>query len=202
MAITGRYDEARGDMARARAGFTDLRLDLMAAYLALLVALAEMLAGDPEAAERSARDARAIVGGPGDRWYQAMVNVDLAAAVIAQDRPGEDGAAAVAAIDEVPAPCDVEWSIKRHMVRARVAGRAGERERALEEARAAVGEAGPTDLLLVRADAERTLAELLDAAGRRDEARAAARRALALDDRKGNVPAAQRTRRLLAALGA
>ena len=90
-------------------------------YLALLVALAETLAGDPVAAERAVRDAEAMVSGPGDRWYQAMVNVDLALTVIAQDRPA-DAAAVVEQIDAVPAPCDLEWAIKRHVARALVAG--------------------------------------------------------------------------------
>ena len=65
MAMTGHYDEARGDMTRARAGFADLRLDLMAAYLALLVALAESLVGDPVAAERAVATPRRWSPGPG-----------------------------------------------------------------------------------------------------------------------------------------
>jgi tetratricopeptide (TPR) repeat protein len=201
MAMIGRYDEACGDLARARAGLADLRLDLMAAYLALLVALAENLVGDPVAAERAVRDAEAIVSGPGDRWYQSMVNVDLAHAVIAQGRDA-DAAAAVVRIDTAPAPCDREWVIKRHAARAQVAMRAGDEARSLEEARAAVARAEPTGLLVVRADVHRTLAEALHAAGHTAEAVAEARRALALDERKANVVAAATTRRLLASLGA
>ena len=194
--MVGRYEEARGDMRLARAGFADLRLYLMAAYLALLVALAELLAGDPVAAERAVRDAEAMVSGPGDRLYQVMVNVDLAATVIAQDRPA-DAAAVIERIDAVPAPCDLEWSVKRHIARAHVASRAGDLAAGLEEAEAAVALAEPTPLLLVRADAQRTLAAVLRAAGRTDDAAAAARRALALDERKGNLVAAAATRRLL-----
>ena len=201
LVMVGRYEEARGEMRLARAGFADLRLDLMAAYLALLVALAEMLANDPVAAEQAVRDAEAMVSGPGDRWYQAMVNVDLALTVIAQDRPA-DAAAAVEQIDAVPAPCDLEWAIKRHIARAHLATRAGDRIAGLEEAETAVKLAEATALLLVRADAQRTLAEGLRAAGRIDEAAEAARRALALDERKGNLVAAATTRRLLADLGA
>ena len=198
--MVGRSEEARGDMDEARAGFADLRLDLMAAYLALLVALAEMVAGDPVAAERAVRDAEAMVSGPGDRWYQAMVNVDLALTVIAQDRPA-DAAAVVEQIDEVPAPCDLEWVLKRHAARARVAARAGDLAAALAEAETAAALAEATPLLLVRADVQRTLAEVLRAAGRVDDALAAAGRALALDERKGNLVAAAATRRLLAELG-
>ncbi len=199
MAMIGRYDEARGEMEHARAGFADLRLDLMAAYLALLVALAEMLAGDPVAAERAVRDAEAMVSGPGDRWYQGMVNVDLAQTIIAQGRDA-DALAVIAQIDAVPAPCDLEWSIKRHIARARVAARAGDHVAALAEAEAAVATAEPTTLLLVKADAQRALAEAHRAAGAAGDAAAALRQALALDVRKGNLVAAAATRRLLAEL--
>ena len=57
-------------------------------------------------------------------------------------------------------------------------------------------------LLLVRADAQRRLAAMLRASGRTDDAVAAARRALALDEPKGNLVAAAATRALLAELGA
>jgi DNA-binding SARP family transcriptional activator len=201
MAMTGRYDEARGDMARARAGFTELRVDLMAAYLALLVALAESLVGDPVAAERAVRDAEAMVSGPGDRWYQSMINVDFAHAIIAQGRDA-DAIAAVRRIDLVPAPCDLQWMVKRLTGRARIAARAGDHDRAVAEARAAVAAARPCGLILLKADAERTLGEVLRGAGQIDEAKTVLGRALALDEAKHNLVAAAATRRLLASLGA
>jgi DNA-binding SARP family transcriptional activator len=198
-AMIGRYDEARAEVEQARAGFADLRLDLQAAYLALLVALAEMLAGDAVAAEGAVRDAEAMVSGPGDRWYQAMVNVDLAPTVIAQGR-WADAAAVLERIEAMPAPCDVTWVIKRHIVRARVAANAGDAGVAIDEAETAVAVAEPTSLLLARADAQRALAEAHRAARRPGDAAAALRRALALDERKGNLAAAALTERLLAEL--
>ena len=147
------------------------------------------------------REAEAMVSGPGDCWYRAMVNVDFAHAIIAQGR-NADAAAAVERIDLVPAPCDLQWIVKRHAGRARVAARAGDHARAVEEARAAVAAAEPCGLVLLKADAERTLAEALQAAGRNDEAVAAGRRALALDEAKQNLVAAAATRRQLASLGA
>ena len=53
-----------------------------------------------------------MVSGSGD-FYGALVNVDLARALIAQGRAA-DAAAAVARIDNEPAPCDREWVVKRH----------------------------------------------------------------------------------------
>src|SRR4029079_16835645 len=78
---------------------------------------------------------------------------------------------------------------------------AGDHAGALAEARAGVVVADPTSLLLVRADAHRMLAEVLRAAGRGEEAACAAREALALDERKGNLVAAAARRRVLAEIG-
>jgi hypothetical protein len=56
--------------------------------------------------------------------------------------------------------------------------------------------------VLCRANAHRTLAELLWASGRCEEAAHAVRRALALDDAKANAVAAAATRERFAALPA
>jgi hypothetical protein len=63
-----------------------------------------------------------------------------------------------------------------------------------------VAVAEPTSLLLARADAQRALAEAHRVARRPAEAVAALRRALALDERKGNLAAAAQTERQLAEL--
>jgi tetratricopeptide (TPR) repeat protein len=90
--------------------------------------------------------------------------------------------------------------IKRHTARALLAVQLGALERALAEARAAVAAAEGTGLIVFRADAFRALAEALRAAGRDEEASAAAGRALALDRAKANTAAAEATRRRFAAL--
>jgi DNA-binding SARP family transcriptional activator len=199
LAMAGRFDEARAAMALARDGLAELGLDATGAYFALLDALAETIAGDPAAAERAVLDAGAIVAESGDRWFLSMVNVDLAHAILAQNRPA-DAAAAVARIDTVPAPCDPEWTIKRHAARALVAASADDLDRAIQEAHAAVRAADHPELILLAADAHRTLAEVLRAGGREAEAAAAVGRALALDEAKGNIAAAAATRRRFAAL--
>jgi hypothetical protein len=128
---------------------------------------------------------------PDDRWYLSFVQVDLALALLAQD--GMAGAAeAVAAIDAQPAPCDVDWVIKRHTARALLAARTG--ERGLEDARAAVAAAEGTSLICCRANAHRAHAELLAATGDTSGAADAARRALALYEAKANAVAASTTR--------
>jgi DNA-binding SARP family transcriptional activator len=199
MSMIGRYDEARATMAEARAGLAELPLGVIAAYLALLEGIAETLAGDPAAAERAVRDAEAIISGSETRWYLAFIYVDLAHAILAQGRV-RDAAEAVARIDTLPAPCDAEWAIKRHTARALLAAREGDPERGLADARAAVAASDATGLLICRANAHRTLAELLLATDRPQAAAEAARRALALDEEKGNAVAAAGTRRHFAAL--
>ena len=199
LAMTVGYDEQRGDMARARVALAELRLREMAAYLAHLDAFAETLAGDPAAAERALLDAEAIVSESGDRWFLATVYVDLAHAILAQGRH-EDAAEAVARIETVPAPCDLQWVIKRHAARSLLAAQSGDLQRGLEEARMAVAAAEGTGMVVFCADAYRTLAEVLAAASRDEEASTAVGRALALDQAKANAVAASATRRRFASL--
>ena len=188
------HDDARSDMADARAGLAELHLGEIAAYLALLDAVAATVTGDLESAERAVRDADTLVAESGNHWYHALIHVDLAHVLIAQKR-WQEAEQAVARIEVLAAPCDAEWVIKRHTARALAAARAGEHERGLEDAHAGVAAAEESGLIVCRANAYRTLAELLWAAGRPDAAATAAGRALALDEAKVNVVAAATTRR-------
>ena len=196
--MTGRVDEAHSSLA-APAELADMRLGAFASYIALLDGMSAMLAGDPAGAERVLRDAEAVVAESDDRWYHSLILVDLAHAILAQHRT-QDAVEAVARIDAMPVPCNAEWVTKRHLARALLAAQTGELERGLEDARAAVAVAERTGMVLCCADAHRTLAELLLAAGRADEAVASARRALVLDEAKGNVAAAARFRARFPAL--
>jgi DNA-binding SARP family transcriptional activator/tetratricopeptide (TPR) repeat protein len=191
--FTGRHDDARSDMAAARAGLAELHLGEIAAYLALLDAVAETVTGDLESAERAVRDAEMLVSESGNHWYHAIIHVDLAHVLIAQSRL-QEAAEAVARIEVLAAPCDAEWVIKRHTARALAAAQAGEHERGLEDARAGVAAAEESRLILCCANSHRTLAELLWATGRTEAATTAARRALTLDEAKANVVAAASTR--------
>ena len=85
--------------------------------------------------------------------------------------------------------------IKRHTARALLAEAAGEHQRGLSEARAAVAAAEQTGRVICCANAHRALAKLLSATGRELDAATAARRALALDEAKGNLVGVAETRR-------
>ena len=190
-AMAGRFDAARAGMAGSREGLAELGLRQACAYMALFDAQLETLAGDPAAAERAVRDAERITAETGDRWFQATVRVDLAHALLRQG-VWRDAAAAVAEIDALPAPSDAEWVVKRLSARALLAAHRGALDEALDDARAAASAADVTKLLTFRADAHRTLAEVLALAGDGPAAEAAGREAVRLYEAKGNAAAAAR----------
>jgi len=130
----------------------------------------------------------------GDRWFQSTILVDRAHAILAQDRP-DAAAEAVARIDDVPAPSDMEWRVKRHAARGKLAAIEGNPDQALREARAATALADSTEMFTFRADAHRDLAEVATRCDRHEEARAAAATALALYEAKENVASAAQLRR-------
>jgi tetratricopeptide (TPR) repeat protein len=84
--------------------------------------------------------------------------------------------------------------------RAKVLARAGEVEQAEQLAREVIPYGERTDFIDMQADALRALAEVLAAAGKHEEARAAAQQALELHERKGNAASAARARALLDAI--
>ena len=149
-----------------------------------------MLAGDPAAAKAALDDAERVAGKIGDRWFHSTILVDRAHVVLALERSADDAAAAVARIEEIAAPNDHEWRIKRHSARGKLAARTGDSERALAEARAAVALADETELFLFRADARRDLVEVAIRCDAPEEAAQARATALALYRAKGNVAAA------------
>jgi hypothetical protein len=64
----------------------------------------------------------------GDRWFLSTVSVDRPRAVFEQSRYNE-ALSLVQTIDEVPAPADSEWQIKRRRIRARLLAREGNSRR-------------------------------------------------------------------------
>ena len=195
-AMTGRVDEARARISQSLDRLNDLGLTWQVGLHELLSGHVEMLAGDAVAAERHMRTAKESFIAMGDRWLLATVLVDLPRPVYEQGRY-DDAMALLAAIDEVPAPADREWEIKRWGIRARLLAAQGETEEAERCARKCVDAASGTDMLWFHADALIDLAEVLRTAGRLEEGAGAAAEALALYERKGIVPSVARTRALL-----
>ena len=136
-ALAGRLDEARRRVTASLGLTRDLGLRWQTGIHNLLSAYVALLAGDPAAAEREMLDARAAFLAIGDGWFLSTISVDLPRPVYRQGRFG-DAQALVDAIDEWPAPADLEWQIKRRGVRSLLLARDGRDEEALALATEAV----------------------------------------------------------------
>ncbi len=196
-AMSGRVDEARRHIAETRALARDLGLIWQAGVQELLSGYVELLAGDPVAAERDMRTAAQVFREIGEGWFLSTVAVDLPRAVYEQGRY-DDAMALLDDIDEVPAPTDREWQIKRTGVPARLLARRGRLDEAEQLARQGVALGADCEFVGLHADVLLDLAEVLDLAGREVEAAAARDEAVSLYERKGNLAAARSARQLAA----
>ena len=192
-AMTGRFAEARKHIEDTRALARDLGLMWQAAVQELLSGYVELLAGNPVAAERDMRTAEHAFREIGEGWFLSTVAVDLPRAVYEQGRY-DDAFGLLKAIDEVPAPTDREWQIKRTGIPARLLARRGELDQAEKLARQGVALAADSEFVVLHADVLLDLAEVLHLAGRGEDASAAAAEAVSLYERKGNVASARRAR--------
>ena len=179
LAMQGRFDEARSLHARAHEMFAGLGPALPVAEGALSAADSELLAGDPEAAERLLRGAYAALKAADETAIRTSVAAALALALYEQGR--DDEALEFTLDSERTADSDdVQAQASWRAVRARLLRRRGEEADASRLAAEAVELARATD------DPNLTAMALV-AAGSLDEA-------AALYEAKGNVAALQALR--------
>jgi class 3 adenylate cyclase/tetratricopeptide (TPR) repeat protein len=180
-AMAGRTDEARRHYKLGHALLEELgrtRLLAVQRYYAVQV---ELLAGDPAGAERELRLSARTLETMGDTGTLSTVAALLATALHAQDRAEEARTWAersrrdAATIDLVS---QVHWRTALALVSP---------ADAVTLAREAVAIAERTEATTLHADALLVLRDVLDAAGRRAEASAAAASAAALYEAKGHV---------------
>jgi hypothetical protein len=190
--MDGRFEVARAALKGSRDGLRALGLHEASIWMAMFDAQAEMLAGDAVAARIALDEAERLAAEIGDRWFQSTILVDRAHVILAGADSEEERRAAVARIDELPAPNDAEWRIKRHAARGKLSASVLDATTALNEARAAVELAERTEMFLFRADAWRDLAEVAARVGTTDEAEQARSIAFQLYGMKGNVAAIAR----------
>jgi predicted ATPase/class 3 adenylate cyclase len=191
-AIVGRFTLARELIATSNATYADLGLTL---YLASSEheAVVELLAGNPAAAERSARAAYRALEEMGERAFRSTMAASLAGIILEQgrDEEAEDFAKLSA---QLAASGDLTTQVRWRRVRARVLARRAEIRAAEALAREALAIAEATDFVNDRADALIDLSHVLEASRRGEEAIAAASEALHLYELKGNVVATVATR--------
>jgi tetratricopeptide (TPR) repeat protein len=163
------------------------------------LAVLELLAGDPAAAEVALRRSLGILGELEETSMAACDAALLSLAVAAQGRRDEAEELARTA-REMTAPGEIEGEVRwRIALSAALAGNDGD-PIAERLAREALAISEPTDMLELRADAEEALGLALERSGRRGAADEAYARALACARRRASCPVrsafAPRTRRL------
>jgi ATP/maltotriose-dependent transcriptional regulator MalT len=194
-----------GDFAAARASYEaagplleELGSSLFLTSQRFFAGRVELLAGEPEAAEAHFRDAIQLLEELGDRGGNlAGPLVFLAEALRTQGADDEAASAARSGL-ELGNRDDLENQIAGLSILAELSAATGELGEAETLARKAVELSEGTDSPLFRADARRSLAVVLRAAGSPDSASTAAMDALALYEGKGSVAGVESIRRFLA----
>jgi class 3 adenylate cyclase/tetratricopeptide (TPR) repeat protein len=199
-ALGGELEEGISIVARARTRYRELGMRAFYGGSGNPHAELQSLANDPVGAEQTLREALAELELLGDRSYSSTLLAQLGEALCEQGRLDEaddalDRAEFLSAPDDT---LNVAWF---PTLRAKVLARRGRLDEADALAREGVANsAGMKGHIRQVAYAHVALAEVLRQAGRNEEARAEAERALALYERKGAVPSIEQVRSFLAEL--
>jgi class 3 adenylate cyclase/tetratricopeptide (TPR) repeat protein len=196
----GRFDKARSLLRRARALLEEIALPVwLAGPFAQSAGWVELLAGDPEAAERELRAGYETLSAIGEVSLLSTVEGMLAEAIHAQGRYEE--AERLTRISEQAAGAeDVYTQLLWRSVRAKILARQGRVSEALSLADQAVARVDDTDSLQLRWHTLMSQAEVLRLAGRVAESEAALHEAIHAAEQKQNVVAARFAREALQAL--
>ena len=181
-----------------RAQFRELGAAVAEALAACFEGTVEALAGDYEAAEHALGEGCASFESMGEKGLLSTVVAQHGQALLGLGRI-EEAAAAAARSRELTATDDIVSQMLWRQVEAKVLARRGQHDEAIRLATEAVTLGEPTDAIVIAADALLDLGEVLDLAGKPEEAAGALNRALALYGRKGNLVMAARASERLAA---
>jgi class 3 adenylate cyclase/tetratricopeptide (TPR) repeat protein len=199
LALLGRIDDGRA-LIRKHLAELEERGDPLTLGIALSQGAVEieLVARDPAAAAQLAESGCRILMDIGEKAYLATSSCYLALALFDLGRVDEADEWATKAT-ELARPDDIATQILWRQVRAKVLAHHGTGD-AERLAREALAIAANTDFLADQGNAFAVLADVLEVAGRHDEAAAALREALDRYERKQIMPRARRTRERLAAL--
>jgi tetratricopeptide (TPR) repeat protein len=200
LSFLGEVDAARREHALGADIYHQFGNELLEGAARMAAANEEIRAGQLEVAEAHARDGVERLERLGEQGFLSSMTGQLAEALYRQGRYDEAEEAAQRTAELAMAD-DFDSRYHSRTVQARVHARRGEFDEAERLAREAVDIAGQTDWYAQRGEAAGALGEVLELAGRRDEARAAYEQAVELFERKGSVPDADSMRRRLADLG-
>ena len=181
----GEFERGRILIDQANAAQEELGMQLArAAGTAMTASALERIAQQDDAAEVVLRPAVEILGHAGEKGYYSTVVGYLAHATYEQGKYDEAEALALEA-KAVGGVDDVETQRLSLSVRGMVQARRGNMDEAERLARASVELLAPTDALVGKAETMLNLAEVLELAGRREEAASATREAVRLYAEKG-----------------
>ena len=191
-AMRGDFDEARQLWAKAHRLYDALGLGFRRAGRSYIPAWIETLAGDYDAAERELRWGYETLEQMGAEGQQGTIAAFLAEVVYKQERDAE--AERLTRISEqLIASDDLVPQVLSRSVRAKVFARRGDLELAEELAREACSLTEDTDFPELKASTSLDLAEVLEFAGKLDQANEHVGHAKEIYERKGNVVAAAQT---------
>jgi tetratricopeptide (TPR) repeat protein len=198
--MAGRFEEARVSAERSAQLFGELGTPMRHIMSIQMVAETERLAGRLEEAERLFREATEAFDEVGETGFNSTVCGLLAGTLCDLQRYDEaeefaEKSRTLAAEDDFAS--QAAW----RMAQARVLAHRGDFHEALRLVDEAVAINGATDYLVWQGDGFEVRGQVLVAAGRGDDARAAFEEAIARYEQKGNVPAAARVRARLEHVG-
>jgi tetratricopeptide (TPR) repeat protein len=196
-AMRGNFDLAWELLDVARASAKDFGLEMFYASGVLRTAgSVAMLAGDAATAERDLREGVELARKIADIGHLASTAPLLAEALYTQGDV-EEGLSLTEEAERATLEGDVDAQVHWQRVRGKILARKGDIDEAVRLATEAADAARSTDYLDSRGHALMDLAEVLQQAGRRQEAEPVVREALDAFESKGNVVMANAARRLL-----
>jgi tetratricopeptide (TPR) repeat protein len=188
-AMQGAFDRARELVGRARALLEELGLDLDAARVGIEGWRTEMLAGDVPAAEAELRRSYDVLEARGEKYTLSTIAGLLARTILDGGGSLDDAQQMCDRSRELASEGDIATQALWRAVQGRIHARAGAFDEAERLVREALAILEPTDAPVLRLEAYLDLGEVLAAAGRMDEARAAYEAGRALAEQKGGVVA-------------
>ena len=198
-AMVGNFEKARTSAKSARAVLRDLGQAVRAASSSIDVAIVELLAGDPAAAERELRPDCEMLRGIGETYFLSSMAATLARAVLAQGRDDE-ALTWIEAAEGMAADDDIDAQAESRCVRALILTRRGSFQEAEALARKGVELAAQLETPALRGSSLYDLATVLLQAKRADEARQALGEAIAVHAAKGDTSSIARAEKLLATI--
>ena len=192
-AMRGDFAEARRLLDEARGRGEELGERIVIGHLGEFTWAVETRAGEPLAAVRALRQACELFEQIGERGWLSTLTGELGHVLcdLGEFDEAEDWARKSR---QLGGSDDIVTQMYWRQVLARVRAHRGEYDEAESAAREAIALGESTDMLSPRGLAHLDLAEVLEAAGRREEAAAEIERALGLFEQKGDLPMVDQAR--------